>query len=136
MTERELVFTQVEVPSLYQPFGFEKQVKVCSVLLALAFTLTLLAYLVDLWGDSDVRTAENGAKRAEFRAGLMVVVVLVVVELVVEEFDLIWSDKEVGLCRKRKFDPGHQQVWKPGCTPQPEAWRLWEEREWVIWVYW
>jgi hypothetical protein len=48
------------------------------------FTLTLLAYLVDLWGDSDVRIAENRAKRAEFRAGLMVVVVLVVVE-----FDLI-----------------------------------------------
>jgi hypothetical protein len=87
MTERELVFTQVEVPSLYQPFGFEKQVKVCSVLLALAFTLTLLAYLVDLWGDSDVRTAENGAKRAEFRAGLMVVVVLVVVVLV--ELELV-----------------------------------------------
>jgi hypothetical protein len=62
---------------------------VCSVLLALAFTLTLLAYLVDLWGDSDVRTAENRAKRAEFRAGLMVVVVLVVVELVVVEFALI-----------------------------------------------
>jgi hypothetical protein len=55
-----------------------------SVLLILSFTLTLLAYLVDLWGDSDVRIAENRAKRAEFRAGLMVVVVLVELELVVE----------------------------------------------------
>jgi hypothetical protein len=52
------------------PFGNEKQVKEGSILLILSFTLTLLAYLVDLWGDTNVRIAKNRAKRADFRAGL------------------------------------------------------------------
>jgi hypothetical protein len=48
---------------LLTPFGVEKQVKSMLFFTYSSFYLSLLAYLVDLWGEREIRVAESRAER-------------------------------------------------------------------------
>jgi hypothetical protein len=53
---------------LFAPFGFEKQVKSNLFFTYSFFHLSLLAYLVDLWGERGVGIAESRAERLVARS--------------------------------------------------------------------
>jgi hypothetical protein len=53
---------------LFTPFGFEKQVKSKLFFTYSFFHLSLLAYLVDLWGEREVEIAESRAERLVARS--------------------------------------------------------------------